>query len=78
MLLEKQTAGAEFGSWGKHSLSADPSFLSRQDSWDGHCGEMSGTALSKVTLCWKGLEVREQLSVQCSDAGTGVKPVPLP
>lgn len=77
-MLEKQTAETEFGSWGKHSLSGDPSFLSQQNSWEGHCGEMSGTALSKVTLRWKGLEVREQLSVQRSDAGTAVKSVPLP
>lgn len=77
-MLGKQTAGTEFGSWGKHSLTGDPSSLSRQDSWEGCCREMNGAALSKVTLHRKDLEVREQSSVQCSNAGTDVKSVPLP
>lgn len=77
-MLEKQTAGAEFGSWGKHSLTRDLSSLSRQDSWEGRCREMNGAALSKVALHRKDLEVREQLNVQRSNAGTGVKSVPLP
>lgn len=39
---------------------------------------MNGAALSKVALHRKDLEVREQLNVQRSNAGTGVKSVPLP
>lgn len=59
-IVGKANSRGRIGSWGKHSLTGDPSSLSRQDSREGCYREMNGAALSKVTVHRKDLEMREQ------------------
>lgn len=56
ILQERQTAGAEFWIWEKHSVTGNPEVLSKHDSLDGCYREIDLAALSKVTQSRKSLE----------------------